>query len=89
MEKFVELWRHLSLLDVELNEIHFNEEEMLEEINCGTLCLVGKIHTGRLIRKTVLHSTMNKIWKLTKPCIFDETSVNLFILQFATLEDKH
>lgn len=89
MEKLKERWRNLSLSKAQRNEIQFDEKEMIEELNRGALYLVGKIHSERVIRKMVIQSTMNKIWKLSQPCAFQDISSNLFILQFAFLEDKN
>lgn len=65
------------------------EEDMIEELNQGAPCLVGKLHSKRIIRKTVIQTTMNKIWKLSQSCTFHVISENLFLLQFSSVEDKN
>lgn len=89
MDHLEEKWQLLSLLEEESTEIHCNEDDMIEEINQSALCLVGKLHSEQLIKKMIIQSKINKIWKLTHLCTFHDISSNLFLLQFAPLEDKN
>lgn len=54
MDTLEDKWQNLSLSDAESNEITLIENEILEDVKRGDLCLVGEIHYDRIIKKLVI-----------------------------------
>ncbi|XP_018821372.1 uncharacterized protein LOC108991470 isoform X2 [Juglans regia] len=88
MEDLEDSWRQMKLSKEESETIELNAEESEAVTKKGQLCLIGKICTERTIRRNIIAATMAKIWKLSRPAVFQEVGANLFVIIFNTQEDK-
>ncbi|KAF5447877.1 hypothetical protein F2P56_033394, partial [Juglans regia] len=88
MENLEDSWRQMKLSEEESETIELNAEESEAVSKKGQLCLIEKICTERTIRRNIISATMAKIWKLSRPALFQEVGANLFVIIFNTHEDK-
>lgn len=83
MEELEEVWDHLQLNKEEFEQIKVSlgrNEKMHQKENQS---LVGRVMVDSIIRKEVIQKKMEKIWKVSKPILFQDIKTNSFIIIFA------
>ncbi|XP_040994343.1 uncharacterized protein LOC121240886 [Juglans microcarpa x Juglans regia] len=78
MEDLEDMWAQMKLIEEEMGTIDLNEEESEVVLKKGEKCLIGKVCLERVISKSIISTTMAKIWRLSKPATFMEVGANLF-----------
>lgn len=69
--------------------IEIGTEDLAKTIEKGDRSLVGKVWLDRRVGKEVLRTTLLKIWRIDGVPHFLEAGLNLFIITFKFLADKH
>lgn len=88
MDKMEELWGKLQLTEEEEVKIEIPTEEVKQVQEIGALFLIGKLWVDRVIHSKVIEFEMGKIWHLSASAKFREVGTNVFIISFASTEDK-
>lgn len=80
--------QHLTLTEVEGEEVQVNEQRIVEEAKRGKLRVVGKLTVERTVSKEVIKSTMAKAWKTSKPFTLVDIKPKLFVISFETTANR-
>lgn len=59
-----------------------------ESMRKGDHSIIGRLYMDCFFGKEVLGTTMAKIWKISKPAMFQECGQNMFVITFATHAKK-
>lgn len=89
MEDLEEIWDQLQLNAEKFEQIEVNlgiNENIYKYENQN---LVGKVMVDQFIRKEVIQKTMEKIWNVSKPILFQDLKANSFIITFAYERDHN
>ncbi|GLT71843.1 hypothetical protein SLA2020_438340 [Shorea laevis] len=76
------LLENFSLLEEENENLIIQEEDLIESVSRGQLCLVGKLLADRVVSKETIKSTLLRGWRLTGTCSFKVLGENLFVIEF-------
>lgn len=88
MESLESRWQQLNLSNDEDKEIIVDIDKLTEEIDKGKKCIIGKLHSDRIINKEVLRNTMLKIQKTTNSLLVLDINPTTFIFSFENKTDK-
>lgn len=87
-EELPALWDNLSLTEDECAEVKIQKFELHDVFSPGRACVVGKMIVDRMVRKETIKSTLLKWWKLLGNMAFEILGENLFLIDFANVDDK-
>jgi hypothetical protein len=79
---------NFTLSEAECEAVEIQAEDVEGAVHRGTLCLVGKLLSDRIVSKEIIKSTLLRGWKLTGPSTFKVLGANLFIIEFKHAWDK-
>lgn len=80
MDNLKDRWQHLTLTEVEGDEVNVDEQKLGEEAKRGELSIVGKVMVERTINREVIRSIMAKAWKTSKSFTVVDIKPNLFVI---------
>jgi hypothetical protein len=82
------MWGSFSLSDDDGKEMEINTNFMVNPVNRGHYCVVGKLVSEKLVSKEIIKSKLARWWRPTEMISFKVLGDNLFLIEFENLEDK-
>ena len=70
VDDLTKMWGSFSLLDEEGEEIEIKNNSMVDSVNQGQACLVGKMVSKRLVSKEIIKSKLVRGWRPTRTLSF-------------------
>lgn len=87
-EDLTERWGNFSIADDEGGEMEINYNSLVEVVNRGQSCLVGKLLSDRMVSKEIIRSKLIRGWRPSGTSSFKILGDNLFLVEFQYSCDK-
>ena len=87
-EELEQLWKNLSFIEEEDEDIVLGENSTKTAKELGKNCLVMKILNQRSINIEALRKTIRMLWKTNKTVQISEIEEELFLVEFSDPKDK-
>jgi hypothetical protein len=87
-EDLTKMWERFNLMEVEDDEVNAPEEEVEPMVERGSVCVVGKLLSDRIVGKEIIRSPMIRAWQPTVRVTFKTLLTNLFLIDFEDELDK-
>ncbi|XP_059450945.1 uncharacterized protein LOC132181722 [Corylus avellana] len=88
MDDLSKMWMNLSLTEEESLDLDTPDEELLDGLERGKFCVLGKLVTDRMISKETIKMTLHCWWKPLGSLSFQVLGENLFLVEFTNVGDK-
>lgn len=87
-EDLTKMWGNFSLSEEEGLEMEINNHSLVEVVNRGQSCLVGKLLSDRMLSKEIIRSKLIRGWRPIGTLSFKILGDNLFLVEFENSWDK-
>jgi hypothetical protein len=87
-ENLESMCRRISLSEGEKNGITVSVGEIADVQEKGDRCLVGRIWSEKYTNKEAFKSVLSGLWRTMESVVFKELQDNLWLFEFADIEDK-
>lgn len=74
------MWGNFSLFEDEGVEMEKRNQSMVNPVNRGQSCLVGKLVAERLVSKEIIKSKLIRVWRPAGTISFKVLRDNLFLI---------
>jgi hypothetical protein len=87
-EDLESMCRRISLTEGEKNSSTLSEGEIADVQEKGDRCLMGKIWSEKYTNKEAFKYVLSRLWRTMESVVFKELQDNLWLFEFADIEDK-
>jgi hypothetical protein len=87
-DKLETLCGKISCIGREDVGITISEGDVAADREKGLRCLVGRIGDEKKVNKEAFKSILSRIWRTIRPVTFKEVQYNVWVFEFADVDDK-